>query len=145
MNFSIIKIVFNCKPMDRSHYRSVSTTHKVIPVTYTVFWSCNISKEAITKSTTQFYTCLMGPTEPLGCQFYGRAPAKAITKSLHCFTHFLRHSDGSWGTVITATEVSCIAYTTRGKQKSKGNKCKTNKFSPLNTHEWPHMVKYQKD
>lgn len=78
----------------------------------------------------------MGPTEPLGCQLYGTAPAKAITKSLHCFTHFLWHSDGSWGTVIIAVEVSCITYITRGKQKSKGKKCKTNKQIPSIKCTW---------
>lgn len=61
----------------------------------------------------------MGPTEPLGCQLYGRAPAKAITKSLHCFTHFLPHSDSSQGTVIIAMEVSCITYTTGENKKAK--------------------------
>lgn len=86
----------------------------------------NISKGAITKSTAVSYTCLMGPTEPLGYQLYGRAPAKAITKSLHCFTHFLRHSDGSWGTVTIAVEVSCITDITRGKQKAKEKKWKRN-------------------
>lgn len=82
----------------------------------------------------------MGPTEPLGCQLYDRAPAKAITKSLHCFTYFLWHSDGSRGTVIIAMEVSCITYITRGKQKSKGKKCKTNKQIPSIKCTWmaPH-------
>lgn len=108
-------------------------------------WSCNVFKGAITKSTALSYTSLMGPTEPLGCQLYGRASVEAITKSLHCFTHFLQHSDGSWGTVYIAAEVSCITCTSRGKQKSKRKKCKINKFLPLIAHEWPHMVKHQKE
>lgn len=59
----------------------------------------------------------MGPIEPLGCQLYGRAPAKAITQSLQCFTHFLRHSEGSQETVIIAVKVSCITYMTGVKKK----------------------------
>lgn len=129
--------------MDHSHHRSVSPTHKVIPMTYTVFWSRNISKGAITKSTALSYTCLMVPTEPLGCQLYGRAPAKAITKSLHCFTHFLWHLDGPQGTVII---VMGTLYSLRyqgkqtNKQKDKGKKCKTNKQIPSITYTWtaPH-------
>ena len=81
----------------------------------------------------------MGPTEPLGYQLYGRAPAKAITKSLHCFTHFLRHSDGSRGTVIMAMEVSCITYTTKGKQKkAKERSVKQTNFSIKCTWMAPH-------
>lgn len=78
-----------------------------------------MSKGAITKSTALSYTCLMGPIEPLGCQLYGRAPAKAITQSLQCFTHFLRHSDASQETVIIAMEVSCITYMTGVNKEAK--------------------------
>lgn len=126
--------------MDHSHHRSVSPTHKVIPMTYTVLWSCNISRGAVTKSTTLSYTFLMVPTEPLGCQLYGRAPAKAITKSLHCFTHFLWHLDGPQGTVIIAMGILYSLHCQGKQKKIKGKKCKTNKQIPSIKYTWmaPH-------
>lgn len=94
LKFNIIKLVFNSKSI--TVITETCGTHVKQPKWLIYFlWPCSSPKELLQKSTALPHTCIMVPTESLECQLYGRVCAKAITKSLHCFTHFFWLLDGS--------------------------------------------------